>query len=74
MAAESGVGADGLRQQLMAAGVNPVSLEEQIRADIAWGRLMSGLFGNAHPDFRQPGRRPAEPYARGFENHAVPRR
>src|SRR5690606_7843787 len=38
MASESGVGADGLRQQLMAAGVNPVSLEEQIRADIAWNR------------------------------------
>ncbi len=46
MASESGVGADGLRQQLLAAGVNPVSLEEQIRADIAWGRLMSGLFGS----------------------------
>ncbi|MBK8199104.1 MAG: SurA N-terminal domain-containing protein [Acidobacteria bacterium] len=45
MAAQSGIGADGLRQQLAAAGVNPVSLEEQIRADIAWNRLMSGLFG-----------------------------
>ncbi|WP_291203223.1 peptidylprolyl isomerase [Hyphomonas sp.] len=46
MAAESGIGADGLRQQLLTAGVNPVSLEEQIRADIAWNRLMSGLFGS----------------------------
>jgi len=46
MAAESGIGADGLRQQLVAAGVNPVSLEEQIRADLAWNRLMSGLFGS----------------------------
>lgn len=45
MASESGIGADGLRQQLLAAGVNPVSLEEQIRADIAWNRLMSGLYG-----------------------------
>lgn len=46
MASESGVGAAGLRQQLLAAGVNPVSLEEQIRADIAWQRLMSGLYGS----------------------------
>lgn len=46
MAAEAGIGADGLRQQLVAAGVNPVSLEEQIRADLAWNRLMSGLFGS----------------------------
>lgn len=45
MATQGGIGADGLRQQLLAAGVNPVSLEEQIRADIAWNRLMSGLFG-----------------------------
>ena len=46
MAAESGIGADGLRQQLVAAGVNPVSLEEQIRAEISWNRLMSGLYGS----------------------------
>lgn len=46
MASQSGIGADGLRQQLLTAGVNPVSLEEQIRADIAWNRLMSGLFGS----------------------------
>jgi peptidyl-prolyl cis-trans isomerase SurA len=45
MATEGGVGADGLRQQLLEAGVNPVSLEEQIRAEIAWSRLMSGLYG-----------------------------
>lgn len=46
MATESGVGAEGLRQQLQSAGVNPASLEEQIRADIAWNRLMSGLYGS----------------------------
>lgn len=46
MASESGIGADGLRQQLLAAGVNPVSLEEQIRAEIAWSQLMSGLYGS----------------------------
>jgi peptidyl-prolyl cis-trans isomerase SurA len=45
MATDGGVGADGLRQQLLAAGVNPASLEEQIRAEIAWNRLMSGLYG-----------------------------
>jgi peptidyl-prolyl cis-trans isomerase SurA len=46
MASEGGLGADGLRQQLLSAGVNPVSLEEQIRAEIAWNRLMSGLYGS----------------------------
>lgn len=45
MAAQGGIGADALRQQLVSAGVNPVSLEDQIRAEIAWNRLMSGLFG-----------------------------
>ena len=45
MATEGGVGAEGLRQQLLAAGVNPASLEEQIRAEIAWNRLMNGLYG-----------------------------
>jgi peptidyl-prolyl cis-trans isomerase SurA len=45
MATEGGVGADGLRQQLLSAGVNPMSLEEQIRAEIAWNRLISGLYG-----------------------------
>jgi peptidyl-prolyl cis-trans isomerase SurA len=42
MAAEEGVGADGLRKQLQEAGVNPVSLEEQIRADIAWNSMARG--------------------------------
>ena len=46
MASEAGVTGDALRQQLVASGVNPVSLEEQMRADIAWNRLMSGLYGN----------------------------
>jgi peptidyl-prolyl cis-trans isomerase SurA len=45
MASQSGIGANGLREQLASAGVNPASLEEQIRADIAWNRLMSGLYG-----------------------------
>lgn len=46
MAQGAGVGGAELRQQLMAAGVNPASLEDQIRADLAWNRLMSGLYGN----------------------------
>lgn len=46
MASEAGVTGDVLRQQLAASGVNPTSLEEQMRADIAWNRLMSGLYGN----------------------------
>lgn len=46
MASEAGVTGDALRQQLTASGVNPASLEEQMRADIAWNRLMSGLYGN----------------------------
>jgi peptidyl-prolyl cis-trans isomerase SurA len=46
MAQQSGAGAEGLRQQLIASGVNPLSLEEQIRADISWNRLMSGLYGS----------------------------
>ena len=46
MAADAGLSGEVLRQQLTASGVNPVSLEEQMRAEIAWNRLMSGLYGN----------------------------
>ena len=46
MASEAGVSGEILRQQLVSSGVNPASLEDQMRADIAWGRLMSGLYGN----------------------------
>lgn len=46
MASQSGLTGDVLRQQLIEAGVNPVSLEEQMRADIAWNRLMNGLYGS----------------------------
>lgn len=46
MASEAGVTGEVLRQQLMASGVNPVSLEEQMRAEIAWNRMISGLYGN----------------------------
>ena len=46
MASEAGVTGEVLRQQLTASGVNPVSLEEQMRAEIAWNRMISGLYGN----------------------------
>ena len=46
MASEAGVSGEILRRQLVSSGVNPASLEDQMRADIAWGRLMSGLYGN----------------------------
>lgn len=46
MAGQGGLSEDSLRQQLLAAGVNPSSLEDQMRAEIAWGRIMSGLYGS----------------------------
>lgn len=46
MAREAGMTGDALREQLTSSGVNPASLEEQMRAEIAWSRLMSGLYGN----------------------------
>lgn len=46
MASEAGVTGDVLRQQLTASGVNPTSLEDQMRAEIAWNRMISGLYGN----------------------------
>lgn len=46
MARQSGTTGEILRQQLMSAGVNPASLEEQMEAEIAWNRVMSGLYGS----------------------------
>ncbi len=46
MAGQGGLTEDSLRQQLLAAGVNPSSLEDQMRAEIAWSRIMSGLYGS----------------------------
>ena len=42
MARQSGATGDQLKQQLLAAGVNPTSLEEQMRAEIA--RIQKKLF------------------------------
>lgn len=46
MARQSGTNRENLFEQLLAAGVNPASLEEQMRAEIAWRRIMGGLFGS----------------------------
>lgn len=46
LAAQSGITRDVLLQSLIQSGVNPASLEEQTRADIAWRRIMGGLYGS----------------------------
>ncbi|KCZ94005.1 peptidylprolyl isomerase [Hyphomonas johnsonii] len=46
MARQGGTTGDVLKAQLLDAGVNPASLEEQMRAEIAWNRVMSGLYGS----------------------------
>lgn len=46
LAQQSGITRDGLLQSLIQSGVNPASLEEQTRADIAWRRIMGGLYGS----------------------------
>lgn len=46
LAQQSGLTRDSLVQSLLQSGVNPASLEEQTRADIAWRRIMGGLYGS----------------------------
>lgn len=46
LASQSGISRDALLQSLIQSGVNPNSLEEQTRADIAWRRIMGGLYGS----------------------------
>ncbi|MEL6567688.1 MAG: peptidylprolyl isomerase [Pseudomonadota bacterium] len=46
LASQSGLSQDQLYQQLLASGVNPRSLEDQTRAEIAWRRIMNGLYGS----------------------------
>lgn len=46
MAAQSNLSREGLVQQLAEVGINPTSLEEQLRAEISWRRIMSGLYGS----------------------------
>lgn len=46
LAQQSGLTRDALVNTLLQSGVNPTSLEDQTRADIAWRRIMSGLYGS----------------------------
>nr|WP_070959557.1 SurA N-terminal domain-containing protein [Hyphomonas sp. Mor2] len=46
LAQQSGLTRDSLVASLLQSGINPTSLEDQTRADIAWRRIMSGLYGS----------------------------
>lgn len=46
LARQSGLTREGLTDTIMQAGINPISLEDQTRADIAWQRIMNGLYGS----------------------------
>ncbi|MEO0549828.1 MAG: SurA N-terminal domain-containing protein [Pseudomonadota bacterium] len=46
LAQQSGITRDVLLGSMLEAGINPASLEEQTRADIAWRRIMGGLYGS----------------------------
>lgn len=46
LARQSGLTREDLLNSLLQAGINPASLEDQTRADIAWRRIMGGLYGS----------------------------
>jgi peptidyl-prolyl cis-trans isomerase SurA len=46
LARQSGLTRDALFQSLAQAGISPESLQDQTRADIAWRRIMGGLYGS----------------------------
>lgn len=46
MAAQSNLTRDALFEQLQTIGINPTSLEDQMRAEISWRRIMGGLYGS----------------------------
>lgn len=46
MAQQSGLTRESLVSTLLQSGVNPTSLEDQTRAEIAWRRIMNGLYGS----------------------------
>ncbi len=46
LAQQSGLTRDSLVESLLQSGINPSSLEDQTRADIAWRRIMGGLYGS----------------------------
>ncbi len=45
IARQSGISREDLLASLLQSGINPTSLEQQTRADIAWRRIMGGLYG-----------------------------
>ncbi|MEM1035967.1 MAG: SurA N-terminal domain-containing protein [Pseudomonadota bacterium] len=46
IARQSGLTREDFLSQLLQAGISPKSLEDQTRADIAWRRIMGGLYGS----------------------------
>lgn len=46
MAQQSNITREALIETLLRSGISPTSLEEQSRAEIAWRRIMSGLYGS----------------------------
>lgn len=46
MARQAGLDRETFLQQLVLAGINPASIEDQMRAEIAWQRIMGGLYGS----------------------------
>tara|TARA_Y100000052_G_scaffold26765_1_gene32346 strand:+ start:35321 stop:36538 length:1218 start_codon:yes stop_codon:yes gene_type:complete len=46
MARQNSTDIEGMYQVLRQSGINPETLREQMRAEIAWRRIMSGLYGS----------------------------
>lgn len=46
LAARSGASREQLYSEFLAEGINPISLEEQIRADVTWRQIMNGRWGS----------------------------
>ncbi|MEM7663227.1 MAG: peptidylprolyl isomerase [Pseudomonadota bacterium] len=46
IAQQAGVDVDTLYEQFSSNGISPITLEEQMRADISWRRIMQGRFGS----------------------------
>lgn len=46
IARQSGLSREDFLNTLLQAGISPRSLEDQTRADIAWRRIMGGLYGS----------------------------
>ena len=46
MAAQNGTDIETLINSLTSSGINPDTLKEQLRAEIAWRRIMSGRYGS----------------------------